>query len=52
MNETWTFSMAGRESFNWHPFIEDFILIGRKLEKLGFTYCKGKVTVIDLLEVR
>jgi hypothetical protein len=39
--------MAGDESLNWHPFLSDFILVGSKLEQLGFTYYKGKVTLID-----
>ncbi len=30
--------MAGREPNGWHPVVEDFILIGCKLEKLGFIY--------------
>jgi len=43
--------MAEDESLNWHPFLVDFILVGRKLEQLGFTYFKGSVKVIDSLEV-
>lgn len=45
-------NLAGCESLNWHPFLSDFILVGHKLEQLGFTYFKGTVTVIDPSEVR
>ncbi len=41
--------MAGDESLNWHPLVADFILVGQKLEQLGFTYSHGKVTVMPLL---
>jgi hypothetical protein len=44
--------MAGDESLNWHPFLSDFILVGQKLEQLGFTYFRGSVTVIDPSEMR
>ncbi|HJQ09322.1 MAG TPA: hypothetical protein VJ836_07630 [Candidatus Saccharimonadales bacterium] len=44
--------MAGDESLNWHPLLSNFILIGQKLEQLGFTYFKGSVTVIDPSEVQ
>lgn len=44
--------MAGDESLSWHPFLSDFIVLGQKLEQLGFTYFKGSVTVIDSLEVQ
>ena len=30
--------MAGDESLNWHRISADFILLGQKLEKLGFSY--------------
>lgn len=43
--------MAGDESLNWHPLLGDFILVGQKLEKLGFTYFKGKVIVVQPLEI-
>jgi len=39
--------LAGDESLNWHPLVEDFILLGRKLEKLGFVYSKGRVIVLE-----
>lgn len=39
--------MAGGESLNWHPLVEDFLIVGRKLEKLGFVYSKGKVVVLE-----
>lgn len=35
--------MAGRKSLNWHPLIEDFLTVGRKLEGLGFIFDRGKV---------
>ena len=44
--------MAGDESLNWHPFLSDFILIGQKLEQLGFICYKGKVAVVDPSEVQ
>jgi hypothetical protein len=39
--------LAGDKSLSWHSLIEDFILVGQKLEKLGFTYCRGRVINID-----
>jgi hypothetical protein len=42
--------LAGSESLNWHPLIADFILVGRKLEKLGFIYSGGKVIVLENME--
>ncbi len=45
-------TLARDESLNWHPLLSDFILVGKKLEQLGFTYFKGTVTVIDPLEVQ
>ena len=44
--------MAGDESLSWRPLIQDFILLGQKLEQLGFTYYKGKVTIIGASERR
>lgn len=38
--------MAGDESLNWHPVLSDFILLGRKLTKLGFTYSQGQVIIL------
>lgn len=43
--------MAGEESLNWHRLIVDFILIGRKLERLGFVYSKEGVVIIDPEEI-
>jgi hypothetical protein len=37
--------LAERESLSWHPLIEDFIAIGRRLEELGFIYHKGRTIV-------
>jgi len=42
--------VAGDESLNWHPFLADFVIIGQKLEQLGFTYFKGRVAIIELIE--
>ncbi|HSW77290.1 MAG TPA: hypothetical protein VLG36_00650 [Candidatus Chromulinivoraceae bacterium] len=39
--------MAGNESDRWHPSVEDFILVGQKLEKLGFVVSKGGVIIIE-----
>jgi len=44
--------MAGDESLNWHPLIADFILVGQKLEKLGFIYSKGSIIILDLDEMQ
>jgi hypothetical protein len=41
--------MAGCRSLTWHPLVEDFILVGRRLEKLGFIYNKGDVIIIEQL---
>lgn len=38
--------MTGRESHAWNPLLTDFILVGRKLEKLGFIYSQGNVIII------
>jgi hypothetical protein len=32
--------------------IEDFVLVGQKLEQLGFTYFEGVVMVIDPADVQ
>jgi hypothetical protein len=32
-----SFFLVGDESLNWHSLIADFILVGQRLEKLGFT---------------
>lgn len=42
--------MAGCESDGWHPLVEDFILVARKLEQLGFIYSQGNVIVMDQYE--
>lgn len=36
----------------WEPLLADFILLGQKLEQLGFTYYNGAVTVIEPGEVQ
>jgi hypothetical protein len=35
--------MAGRESGAGNPFLADLVLVGQKLEQLGFTYFNSKV---------
>jgi hypothetical protein len=42
--------MAGSESGAGNPLLADFMLIGRKLEQLGFTCSDGKVIVIEFYE--
>lgn len=44
-------NVAGRKSDGWHPLVEDFILVARKLEKQGFVYSKGEVLTIDPEEI-
>jgi hypothetical protein len=39
--------MAGDESHARNPLIDDLILLGDKLAKLGFVYSKGKVTILS-----
>jgi len=39
--------MAGRESLSWHPLIKDFIIVGWKLEQLGFVHSNSGVIVIE-----
>jgi len=39
--------MAGEESLSWHPLVSDLILVGQRLEQLGFTCYKNKVTILD-----
>lgn len=39
--------MAGGKSLNWHPLIEDFVTLGRKLEQIGFVYSKGGVVIVE-----
>ena len=43
--------LARDESLSWHPLLTDFILVGQKLEKLGFVYNKSSVIVLDPGEV-
>jgi hypothetical protein len=44
--------MAGGMDSAGNPLLADFILVGQKLEKLGFTYYKDKVTVTEPLELK
>jgi hypothetical protein len=43
--------MAGDKSDRWHPLVTDFILVGRKLERLGFIYHDGTVIITDPDEI-
>jgi hypothetical protein len=40
-------TLAGHESDGWHPLVEDFILVGQKLEQLGFIYHKGRIVLVE-----
>lgn len=42
--------MAGDESPGGNTLLSDFMLFAQKLEQLGFTRYKGKVTIIDSTE--
>jgi hypothetical protein len=42
--------MAGHTSRVGNPFLLDFILVAQRLEQLGFTYFKGKVIIVELVE--
>ena len=35
----------------WTPLFGDFLLIGRKLEMLGFVYSRGNVIIIEPEEI-
>jgi len=39
--------MAGYTSDAGNPLLADFILVGLKLERLGFTCYRGKATIIE-----
>ena len=41
-NRGWGWSMR------WEPLLSDFILLATKLDNLGFSYRKGKVSVTDM----
>lgn len=43
--------MAGGESHASNPLVADFVLLAHKLEKLGFTYSRGNIIVIESDEV-
>jgi len=38
--------IAGNTGSVGNPLLQNFILVGRKLEKLGFMYFAGKVMVV------
>jgi hypothetical protein len=40
--------MAGDEPHGSNPLLADFIVIGQKLELLGFNYSKGGVVLVDI----
>ena len=40
-------SLAGDESLKWHPLVADFLLVGQRLEKLGFIYHRGGVIILS-----
>lgn len=42
--------LAGYKSSAGNPLLADFVSVGYKLERLGFTYYKGKVTIVEPLE--
>ena len=44
--------MAGSKPRASNPLLSGFILVGRRLEQLGFIYHKGVVMIIDPLEVQ
>lgn len=46
------FDLAGDESGAGNPLLADFILTGQRLERLGFTYYKDAVLLIDTLEMQ
>jgi hypothetical protein len=35
------------QSNRWKPLLSDFIVVAGKLEKLGFRYFRGKVSIVD-----
>jgi hypothetical protein len=39
--------MAGHRSLTWHPLMTDLILLGQKLEGLGFVYSRGKTFIVE-----
>lgn len=42
--------MAGSTGSVGNPLLADFVVVGRRLEKLGFIYSRGKVMTIGLNE--
>lgn len=45
-------NLAGRESDGWHPLVEDFMLVGQRLERLGFVYNNGDVLIVEGYEAQ
>lgn len=42
--------MAGQNPSVLNPLVADFILIGQKLERLGFIYNKGDVVIFEPID--
>ncbi len=38
--------LRNKIDLSWHPLLVDFVLVGQKLEQLGFTYHKGEVIIV------
>lgn len=45
------FYLAGSTGSGGNPLLADFLIVGQKLEKLGFTYYKGRVTITSPSEI-
>jgi hypothetical protein len=50
--------MAGRKSLSWHPVVEDFITIAKRLGELGFItikqyrYCRARADYINNIQLQ
>lgn len=42
--------LAGSKLLGWHRLLPDFMLLARKLEKLGFIYHRGGVMIVPEVE--
>ena len=42
-------ALAGDESYVWNTLLEDFLIVVRKLEALGFRYCNGGFVIYENL---
>jgi|GEM_PF-2722695 len=45
-----SFILAGDESLNWHPLVENFIIVGKRVEELGFRCYTSRVTITEPME--